>query len=81
MQANGLRLSAPLSTLRSAEAPDVRKLVTLVFSDLKGSTKLGEGREAIDLYDAKENLVLAAAARGLLASIGAEGELSSEAGT
>ena len=28
--------------LRSAEAPDVRKLVTLVFSDLKGSTKLGE---------------------------------------
>ena len=30
---------APLS---AAEAPDVRKLVTLVFSDVKGSTALGE---------------------------------------
>src|SRR5439155_1485151 len=28
--------------LPTAGAPDVRKLVTLVFSDLKGSTKLGE---------------------------------------
>ena len=38
-------------------------------------------REAIDLYDAKENLVLAAAARGLLASLEADGKMSSEAGT
>jgi hypothetical protein len=38
-------------------------------------------REAIDLHDAKENLVLAAAARRLLASIEAEGKMSSEAGT
>jgi class 3 adenylate cyclase/tetratricopeptide (TPR) repeat protein len=71
---------------RKTDCPSWRGDTLMVLAEVLRLAGDPEGasealREAIDLYDAKENLVLAAAARGLLASIGAEGELSSEAGT